>query len=50
MINKARAFNGHVGQYHDGYSGVHGGYGHGTRNEEGLMNTTSKSAIVVWTT
>ena len=28
--------NGHVGQHQVGYTGVHGGYGHGTRNEEGL--------------
>ena len=33
--NLASNFNGHVGQHHDGYSGVHGGYGYGTRNEEG---------------
>ena len=28
-------FNGYVGQYHDGFHGVHGGYCYGSRNEEG---------------
>ena len=35
LLIMAGDFNGHVGQHHDGYSGVHGGHGYGTRNEEG---------------
>ena len=27
--------NGHIGRYTDGYAGVHGGMGFGTRNAEG---------------
>ena len=30
-------FNGHVGEFSDGYDGVHGGYGTGARNEEGKL-------------
>ncbi len=35
VVITAGDFNGHVGQRHDGYYGVHGGYGYGVRNEEG---------------
>ena len=36
MVVVAGNLNGHVGQYADGYEGVHGGFGFGDRNAEGV--------------
>ena len=36
MVVVAGNLNGHVGQYAEGYEGVHGGFGFGDRNAEGV--------------
>src|SRR5437867_6890143 len=37
MVIVCGDFNGHVGEFAEGYEGVHGGKGYGKRNEEGEM-------------